>query len=189
MRCAYCHRRLIPGAACPRHPNHRAPEPDSTQSLAPTTFGGLRDFELLGRGGFATVFAATREDGGRVAVKIALQREDLRFEREAAALRQLGPPTTPALLDEGRLDDGRPWLILECLVGRSLAAWLAASPQAVPPRSEALRWFTSTCAAVERIHSAGLVHRDLKPENVFLEESGVVRILDFGLARAAGEMT
>src|SRR5512140_1451616 len=183
MRCPACHRRLAPDAVCPVHGERSPPSPSPELPLLPEV-PGLRRVALLGTGGFSHVFACYREEDGReVALKWGQGLHHERFTREAAALRRLGPPTTPELLLEGTAA-GRPFLVLEALRGQTLAAWMATLPglgAASVPRVREL--LGGLCAALERVHAAGVAHRDLKPENIFLREGGALSLLDLGLAR------
>ncbi|MCY1014735.1 serine/threonine-protein kinase PknK [Pyxidicoccus sp. MSG2] len=187
MRCPVCHRRLTVGAACPVHGQRPSPGPPAEPLPLPDV-PGLTSAALLGKGGFSHVFTAYREEDGReVALKLGLGSHHERFAREAAALRRLGPPTAPELLQHGTTR-GRPFLVLEHLHGQTLAAWMAALPgtgAASVPRVREL--LSGLCAAVERVHAAGLAHRDLKPENIFLREGGALSLLDLGLARFLDE--
>ncbi|AUX44311.1 serine/threonine protein kinase [Sorangium cellulosum] len=205
MRCSECHRRLAARAACPGHPRAAplaGPGPpasaagegiapldpfDSLDALdpePPPLIPGFRVEGLLGQGGFARVYAATRDGDGRpVALKVARRQDDDRMAREAAALARVGPPRVPALLGRGRAADGRPFLALERLQGGSLASYLAALPGAgAAPLDEAAALAGALAAALDVVHDAGLVHRDLKPENVWLRPCGEVALIDFGLA-------
>jgi tetratricopeptide (TPR) repeat protein/type II secretory pathway predicted ATPase ExeA len=183
MRCPVCYRRLATGAACAVHGQRPSPGP-FIEPLPLPDVPGLSGAALLGTGGFAHVFTAYREEDGReVALKVGLGPHHERFNREAAALRRVGPPTAPELLQHGTAQ-GRPYLVQERLHGQTLAAWMAALPgsgAASVPRVREL--LSGLCAALEHIHSAGVAHRDLKPENIFLREGGALSLLDFGLAR------
>ncbi|MCY1082921.1 serine/threonine-protein kinase [Archangium lansingense] len=183
MRCPVCHRRLVPGAACPLHAERPRPSPEAEPLPLPQV-PGFQLQALIGAGGFSRVFSARREeDGQEVALKVALGPFSARFAREAAALRRIGPPTVPELLLAGSAE-GRSFLALERLRGQSLAAWMAALPgSGAAPLSHVRDLLAGLCGALERVHGAGLVHRDLKPENVFLREGGALSLLDFGLAR------
>lgn len=104
----------------------------------------------------------------------------LRFEREARAVAQLAHPNICALYDvgsEGETD----YIVMELLEGETLASRLQRGPL---PLAEALRCGIEISEALAAAHRRGIVHRDLKPANVMLTRSGV-KLLDFGLARAA----
>ncbi|WP_437283497.1 protein kinase [Sorangium sp. So ce375] len=204
MRCSECHRRLPgqAGAACPAHGLTSPAAPSSTiaderehealdhdpSPLAPgLRVGGFRIERLLGQGGFARVYAATREGDGRaVALKVARRRDDGRIEREAAALARLARPLVPALLGGGLSGELGPFLVLERLEGSSLARRLADLPGAgAMPLEQAAAIVRGLSVALDAVHDAGLVHRDLKPENVWLRPGGEVTLIDFGLATLA----
>ncbi|OLZ63211.1 hypothetical protein AVW11_21205 [Streptomyces amritsarensis] len=146
--------------------------------------------ELLGRGGFGEVWQA--EDGRvgrRVAVKIGYPQtpeETRRFEREASLAGNLAHPNIATVHDFGRVERaGREavFLVMELLRGRSLAEVLA---EGVPPLADALEWAGRIADALGAAHCAGIVHRDVKPANVMVTDSGVVKVLDFGIAKAGG---
>ncbi len=103
-----------------------------------------------------------------------------RFEREAQALASLNHPNIAAIYGLEQAE-GAPYLVLELVLGETLEARLARGPL---PVKDALRVGVQMAAAVEAAHARGLVHRDLKPGNVMLTADGVVKVLDFGLARA-----
>jgi serine/threonine-protein kinase len=102
-----------------------------------------------------------------------------RFRREAQALASLSHPNVAAIfgLEEA---DGAPYLVLELVDGETLAARLQRG--ALPLR-ETLGLGAQIAAGVEAAHERGIVHRDLKPGNIMITPSGVVKVLDFGLAR------
>ncbi|WP_437790270.1 protein kinase domain-containing protein [Sorangium sp. So ce693] len=201
MRCSECHRRLPgrAGAACPAHPlapspvtsaderEHEALERDPSPPVPGLRVEGFRIERLLGQGGFARVYAATRAGDGRsVALKVARRQDDGRIAREAAALARLDPPLVPALLGRGRSGELGPFLVLERLEGCSLARRLADLPGAgAMPIARASAIVRALSAALDAVHDAGLVHRDLKPENVWLRPGGEVALIDFGLAAQA----
>ena len=143
---------------------------------------GYRIDGVLGRGGFGTVYSALRHgDGQRVAIKVARTDRHLacrRLEEEAAALRRIGPPHTPALLSTGKLASGAAFLVMEYIVLPTLASELRAGPLTLDTfgaRADAI------LAAVGVAHARGFVHRDLKPSNVLIGGLPVcARLIDFG---------
>nr|WP_274378590.1 serine/threonine-protein kinase [Stigmatella aurantiaca] len=142
---------------------------------------------MLGMGGFSRVYTAYREEDGReVALKMGAPSHAKLFAHEADALRQVGSPTAPELLQHGTTG-GYPFLVLEALHGQTLATWMGTLPDRGAARLPQVReLLAGLCTALERVHSAGLAHRDLKPENIFLREGGTLSLLDFGLARFTG---
>jgi hypothetical protein len=153
--------------------------------------GRYRLRSRLAAGGMGTVWAA--EDlvlGREVAVKLlgealACDRlAALRLRREARAAGRLVHPGIARVLDLGE-DGGRPYLVMELLHGESLAARLARAGPLAP--AEAVRVVAAAADAVAAAHRAGIVHRDVKPGNVFVTSGGDVKLLDFGIASAAGD--
>ncbi|CAN97890.1 Protein kinase [Sorangium cellulosum So ce56] len=108
-----------------------------------------------------------------------------RFEREAKASAQLRTPNVVHVYDYG-LEGDTPYLAMELLEGEDLAAYLARHGRLEP--EELLGIVSQVCKALRRAHEVGLIHRDLKPANIFLARQGeeVVKILDFGVAKAIG---
>lgn len=148
---------------------------------------GLSGLEPVGRGGFGTVYRARDERFDRtVAVKVLHQASvgpeaAARFDRECRATGLLSShPNIVAVYDSGRTDDGSMYLVMEYLPGGSLADLLRRGPR---PTTEALRVGVDLAGALETAHRAGVIHRDVKPENVLFSEFGVVKLVDFGIAR------
>jgi eukaryotic-like serine/threonine-protein kinase len=158
----------------------------SVQELAG---GRYRTEEVLGRGGMASVYLA--RDGEldrRVAVKVLAEhladtpgfRE--RFLREAKLAAQLSHPNIVQVFDVGE-EDGRPFIVMECVEGSTLAEELKERGPLTP--AEVVDIALQVCGGLEHAHAAGLVHRDIKPQNLLLRPDGTVKIADFGIARAA----
>lgn len=101
-----------------------------------------------------------------------------RFEREARAVAALSHPNILAIHDFGN-DEGVVYAVMELLEGSTLRGRLV---EAVPV-GRALEWAHQIAQGLAAAHERGIVHRDLKPENIFITRDGVVKILDFGLAR------
>ncbi len=146
----------------------------------------------LGRGGMASVYEAENVDiGKRVAIKVLaaeLTSSTIvveRFLREARAVAAIRSPYICDVYDSGRLDDGRPFLVLELLEGESLYERMVRQGQIDVETTVGV--MAQACRGLVRAHAAGIVHRDLKPENIFVtkDEEGALRakILDFGLAK------
>ncbi len=158
---------------------------------APRVLGGRYLIgQVIGRGAFGVVYKATDHGSGReVAIKVLAAvdpaQED-RFQREVAALKALRQTHIVEVLDVGRGDaPGQVFLAMELLQGKTLFALYKESPLA-PAR--AARLVSHLLSALERAHGLGIIHRDLKPGNLFVVNPGtegeVLKILDFGLARA-----
>jgi serine/threonine-protein kinase len=126
----------------------------------------------------------------RVAVKVlhAGLAEDAgflrRFRSEAQLAASLHHPNVMAVYDWGE-DEGIPFMVLELLVGGSLRGMLDAGVRLSP--SQAAHVGRQVAAGLEYAHGRGLVHRDVKPANLLFDEHGIVRVADFGLARALAE--
>ena len=142
----------------------------------------------IGRGGMSVVYLAERVDGGfsqQVAVKIIdapVRHHDVRsrFHAERQILARFAHPNIVSLLDAGVTTDDRPYLVMELVVGRPLAAYCAEEHLDLPGR---LALVGQLCRGVQYAHQHGVVHRDLKPANVLVTADGVVKILDFGIAK------
>jgi beta-lactam-binding protein with PASTA domain/predicted Ser/Thr protein kinase len=156
-----------------------------------TLVGGRYELgEIIGRGGMADVLHGTDVRLGRdVAVKVL--REDLardpsfqaRFRREAQSAASLDAPSVVAVYDTGEDERGVPWIVMEYVDGRTLRDVLTTEGRLLPQR--ALEVTADVCSALEVAHAAGMVHRDIKPANVMLTSRGEVKVMDFGIARAA----
>jgi serine/threonine protein kinase len=158
--------------------------------------GKYRVEHVLGAGGMGLVVAATHlELEQRVAVKfllgqIASPEAVMRFVREARAAAKIKSEHVARVIDVGRLDDGSPYMVMEYLEGRDLAACLIDGPL---PVDDAVDYVIQACDAMAEAHAEGIVHRDLKPANLFLscrsDGSALVKVLDFGISKLATSET
>ena len=168
-------------------------------------FGAYRVQSALGAGGMGEVYRARDAQLGReVAIKILprLSSSDparlSRFEQEARTLAALNHPHIGAIYGVEQIN-GSPALVLEFVEGETLAERLArarqlpsgvrhplASRSLGVPLKEALTVARQIAAALEAAHERSIVHRDLKPANIMITPDGVVKVLDFGLAKLAG---
>jgi serine/threonine-protein kinase len=142
---------------------------------------------ILGQGGMGTVYRAhdTRLDR-RVAIKVITEgtdadSADARLLREARAAAALDHPNVLSIHDVGELD-GAPYIVMELVSGRTLREAVADVSTPVHAR---VAWLSDVARALSAAHKKGLVHRDIKPENVMVRDDGVVKVLDFGIARRA----
>ncbi|KAB8172555.1 protein kinase [Streptomyces sp. 3MP-14] len=147
----------------------------------------------LGQGGMAEVFAAEDVRLGRpVAVK--LLRTDLaqdpvskaRFTREAQSVAGLNHHAVVAVFDSGEEQIGRnvvPYIVMELVNGHTIRELLIGS-ETPPPPEQALAIVAGVLEALAYSHQHGIVHRDIKPANVIITETGSVKVMDFGIARA-----
>ncbi len=144
--------------------------------------------DLIGRGGMGTVWRAVRDDGAyahEAALKVVQRGLDSaeiveRFRRERQFLALLNHPNIARLLDGGSTADGRPFFVMELVEGQPITEWCFG--RSLPLRQR-LRLFLDVCAAVAHAHSNLIIHRDLKPANIHITRDGVVKLLDFGIAK------
>lgn len=163
---------------------------DQSDSLAAQQLGPWRLLQRVGRGGMATVYRAVPETSMNEAEAVAVKvmRKDIvadpefleRFRREARVTKALDHPNVVRLIDWGE-ERGYAYMVMELIQGGNLRERLQA--RAVPP-AEAWAALQPICAGLACAHAAGIVHRDLKPENLMITESGLLKVTDFGLARA-----
>lgn len=144
--------------------------------------------EPLGRGGMGEVWRARDLTLDRtVAVKLlpaehTSPTDRQRFLREARAAAQLSHPNVVAVYDTGEWE-GRPYLIMELLEGRTLAEELAA--RGPLPVEEVRQLGAQIASALQAAHAAGVIHRDIKPDNLIKTVDGTLKVVDFGIAGVA----
>jgi eukaryotic-like serine/threonine-protein kinase len=142
----------------------------------------LGPYEILaciGAGGMGEVYRARDARLNRdVAIKVSGAQFSERFEREAKAIAALNHPNICQIYDVGPN-----YLVMEYVDGEPIVS--CERPQALPP-AEVLQLATQIAAALEAAHAKGIIHRDLKPANILATAGGVVKLLDFGLAKHSG---
>lgn len=168
-------------------------------SNEPTVIGGRYELgDLLGRGGMAEVRKGRDTRLGRT-VAVKRLRTDLasdatfqaRFRREAQSSASLNHPSIVSVYDTGEematdgSDVAQPYIVMECVQGRTLRDILREGRKILPER--ALEITSDVLAALDYSHRAGIIHRDIKPGNVMLTPSGDVKVMDFGIARAVSD--
>ena len=169
------------------------PAPQSDDVLRPGSKAGPWLVEReLGRGGMGAVYAVVHEEiGKRAALKVVHRRlmPGLHCDRmllEAQVVNQVGHPSIVDIFETGRLEDGRPYIVMERLNGQSLAV-RADESKLLPDAVIAI--LLQVCDALIAAHEAGIVHRDLKLDNVFLidgfDDTAQLRVklLDWGIAK------
>jgi serine/threonine-protein kinase len=142
---------------------------------------------VLGRGGMGEVRRARDQRLGRD-VAIKLLRSDFaahdvvreRFEHEARAAASLVHPNAVTVFDSGE-DSGAPFIVMECLPGRTLADELRDGPL---PAERASQMVSEVLGALSAAHRLGIVHRDVKPGNLLVSADGSFKVADFGIAKS-----
>lgn len=154
--------------------------------------GPYRLIEEIGHGGMGTVYQAERADGAfeqQVALKLIRQgvgSEALRqrFLRERQIQARLEHPNIARVLDGGLTADGWPYFTMELVRGMPVTEYCDRHRLPIAARLELIE---QACRAVQHAHANLVVHRDLKPSNMLVTEDGVLKLLDFGIAKPLAE--
>lgn len=144
--------------------------------------------KAVGSGGFAEVYLASRTDefSQQVALKLVnadhRERSDIlaRLVLERQVLADLSHPNIARLLDGGHTEDGRPYLVMEYVEGKTIVEY--CDQHRLPVRQR-LELFEPVCRAVAYAHRRGVIHRDLKPANILVTSDGTPKLVDFGIAK------
>jgi serine/threonine-protein kinase len=146
--------------------------------------------DIISRSGMSSVYKASDLKTGRqVALKVPLLKLESdpaffsRFEREEEIGRALDHPGILKIVPVDPNQRSRPYLVMEYLEGQTLDEVMQHTKPM--PEADALRIVSRLCDALDYLHTHGVVHRDLKPQNIMLCNDGSLRIMDFGIAKAA----
>jgi serine/threonine protein kinase len=162
-----------------------APEPPTMEGRR---FGGYTLIREIGRGGAGVVYLAQRSDETfqrQAAIKLVLPPANsdavlARFQQEREILASLDHPNIAKLLDAGVTEEGWPFFVMELVDGQPINRWCDERKLTI---SQRLELFRGVIDAVRFAHQRLVVHRDLKPSNIFVTNDGVVKLLDFGIAK------
>ena len=155
----------------------------------PSQIGPYELIDSIGKGGMGEVYLALdRRLGRKVAIKLlpdlgnGCDERSGRFEQEARAASSLNHPNILTVYETGRIERGR-FLVTEYVDGETLRQRMTREPRGPIPVGEAIEIAAQIAGALEAAHAAGIIHRDIKPENVMIRRDGLVKILDFGIAK------
>ncbi len=149
--------------------------------------------ELVGEGGFGSVFRAVQHEPVRRTVALKLVKLGMdtaaviaRFEAERQALALMDHPHIARVYDAGATELGRPYFVMEFVDGRDVVSFCDAHALTLERR---LDLFVTVCEAIQHAHQKGVIHRDIKPGNVLVAVADGVpepKVIDFGVAKATG---
>jgi len=162
-----------------------------------TRIGPYKLLQLIGEGGFGSVFMAQQEQPvqRKVALKIIKLGMDTRqvvarFEQERQALALMDHPNIARVLDAGATETGRPYFVMELVKGDPIVEYADKNNLAIEDR---LELFAQVCNAVQHAHTKGIIHRDIKPSNILVSTQDGrphTKVIDFGIAKAtASQLT
>jgi WD40 repeat protein len=173
---------------------------DSTAAHQPTveapgrSIGPYKLVQEIGEGGMGTVFLAQQQEPVKRLVALKLIKPGMdskavlaRFEAERQALALMDHPNIAKVLDAGATPAGRPYFVMELVKGVPVTRYCDDHRLILKDR---LGLFIQVCHAVQHAHQKGVIHRDIKPTNVLVapyDGKPVVKVIDFGVAKAAGQ--
>ena len=157
-----------------------------------TRIGRYQILELIGKGGMGAVYKAYDPELDRsIAIKILTARPhegetaskpQARLMREAQALAKLSHPNVVSIFDVGTYEESV-YIGMEYVKGKTLREWIK---DVKPTQHEIINVLSKAGKGLQAAHSEEIVHRDFKPDNIIVGDKGQIKVLDFGLARAAG---
>ena len=169
-------------------------ESSSATETPGTKIGRYKILQLIGEGGFGSVYMAEQEEPVRrkVALKIIKLGMDTRqviarFEAERQALALMDHPNIAKVLDAAATSTGRPYFVMELVKGISITEYCNRNRFSAQQR---LQLFLPVCHAVQHAHQKGIIHRDIKPNNVLVtlhDGQPVPQVIDFGIAKATSQ--
>src|SRR5713226_7602402 len=155
-----------------------------------TEVGNYRILEKLGEGGMGVVYKAVDVNLDRVVAIKALNAElagnpelEQRFRAEAKAQANLNH-TNLATLYTLIVQDGRPWMVMEFIEGENFEQMVQR--RGPIPSQDAIPLFRQALLGMGHAHRVGIIHRDIKPSNIMLNKQGIVKVMDFGIAKVLG---
>jgi serine/threonine protein kinase/Flp pilus assembly protein TadD len=190
--CGTCAARLIQGGPVPDSHTKTLETTAETLKKGSLIAGKYRIIGEIGRGGMGVVYKAEDQRLGRtVALKfLPIQwtsdpeaRE--RFSKEARAASALDHPNICTVHEIGETDDGRMFITMGCYEGESLREKVKRGPLEY---DQAVEIAVQVALGLSKAHQKGIVHRDIKPANILITNDNIVKIVDFGLAKLAGEV-
>src|SRR4029078_1812195 len=147
------------------------------------TISQYRIIRELGRGAMGVVYLAEHVVlGRRVAIKTVSSNYG-RFLREARAASALSHPHIATIHDYGKTDTGQPYIVMEYVEGKTLADLIFEGNLTI---ATSLRIVREVAEALSEAHRHNILHRDIKPTNIAVDDRGIVKVLDFGLAKQIG---
>jgi serine/threonine protein kinase len=147
------------------------------------TIAQYRIIRELGRGAMGVVYLAEHVVlGRRVAIKTVSSNYG-RFLREARAASALSHPHIATIHDYGKTDSGQPYIVMEYIEGKTLADLILQGNLTI---ARSLRIVREVAEALSEAHRHNIIHRDIKPTNIAVDDRGIVKVLDFGLAKQVG---
>jgi serine/threonine protein kinase/tetratricopeptide (TPR) repeat protein len=166
----------------------------SAREAPGTKIGHYKILQLIGEGGFGSVYMAEQQEPvqRRVALKIIKLGMDTkqviaRFEAERQALALMDHPNIARVLDASATETGRPYFVMELVKGITITEYCNESKLSTRER---LELFLPVCHAVQHAHQKGIIHRDIKPNNVLVtlhDSQPVPKVIDFGIAKATSQ--
>ena len=169
--------------------------PGQDEHVGSVLAGKYKLIEAIGEGGMGSVYMAQQTEPVKRAVAVKVIKAGMdskavlaRFEAERQALAMMDHPNIARVLDAGTTDGGRPFFVMELVKGTPITQY--CDERKLTPRQR-LELFVPVCQAIQHAHQKGIIHRDIKPSNVLValyDDLPVPKVIDFGLAKAAGQL-